>query len=199
MDRVITVESTPPARIVGGTQRPSGRTPSLRSMSDVAGEFEAHGRFERTDAEPGGDDSEDAETFLPTANDWDATVTVRGDAVEIEVVVPTLDAATNDEVADVVEDGWYDTFERRVAGADSVTLADDVEVANVSRVAGDITVELAMDPRSGKAADDALALVNYVEGTWFQGVVPGYDYVEQVQEMREQAAQNAQSTDGTPL
>jgi hypothetical protein len=56
-----------------------------------------------------------------------------------------------------------------------------------------------MTPRSGKAADDALALVNYVEGTWFQGVVPGYDYVEKVQSMREQAAQNAQSTDGTPL
>ena len=163
-------------------------------MSDLAGEFEAHGRFDRTD---GG--REDGEVFAPTANDWDATVTVGDGSVEVVVVVPTLDAATNDEVADVVEDGWYDTFERRVAGADSVTLADDVDVASVSRAGGDITVELAMDPRSGKAADDALALVNYVEGTWFQGVVPGYDYVEQVQQMREQAAQNAQSTDGTPL
>jgi len=160
-------------------------------MSDVAGEFEAHGRFERT--------AGDGETFEPTTNDWDATATVRDGPVDVVVVVPTLDAATNDEVADVVEDGWYDTFERRVEGADSVTLADDVDVTSVSRDAGDITVELTMDPRSGKAADDALALVNYVEGTWFQGVVPGYDYVEQVQAMREQAAQNAQSTDGTPL
>lgn len=165
-------------------------------MSDVAGEFEAHGRFEPTDGSGGG---EDGATFAPTANDWDATVRVRDGSVDVVVVVPTLDAATHDEVADVVEDGWYDTFERRVEGADSVTLADDVEVASVSREGGGITVELAMDPRSGKAADDALALVNYVEGTWFQGVVPGYDYVDQVQEMREQAAQNAQSTDGTPL
>jgi hypothetical protein len=163
-------------------------------MSDVVGEFEANGRFERT--EGGG---EDGEGFAPTTNDWDATVTVRDGVVDVVVVVPTLDAATNDDVADVVEDGWYDTFERRVEGADSVTLADDVEVESVSREGGGITVELTMVPRSGKAAEDALALVNYVEGTWFQGVVPGYDYVEQVQQMREQAAQNAQSTDGTPL
>jgi len=163
-------------------------------MSDLAGEFEANGRFERTDG--GG---EGGEVFAPTTNDWDATVTVRDGVVDVVVVVPTLDAATNDEVADVVEDGWYDTFERRVEGADSVTLADDVDVESVSREGGGITVELRMKPRSGKAADDALALVNYVEGTWFQGVVPGYDYVEQVQQMREQAAQNAQSTDGTPL
>ena len=164
-------------------------------MTDVAGEFEANGRFER--AEDG--EGETGEAFAPTTNDWDATVTVRDGVVDVEVVVPTLDAATNDEVADVVEDGWYDTFERRVEGADSVTLADGVEVESVSREGGGITVELRMVPRSGKAAEDALALVNYVEGTWFQGVVPGYDYVEQVQQMREQAAQNAQSTDGTPL
>jgi len=168
-------------------------------MSDLAGEFEAHGRFERTDGGGSAGDGESGAAFAPTANDWDATVTVRDGVVEVVVVVPTLDAATNDEVADVVEDGWYDTFERRVEGADSVTLAEDVEVESVSREGGGITVELRMTPRSGKAADDALALVNYVEGTWFQGVVPGYDYVEQVQQMREQAAQNAQSTDGTPL
>jgi len=164
------------------------------SSDAVAGEFESHGRFERADGRSG-----DGKAFEPTANDWDATVTVHDGVVDVVVVVPTLDAATNDEVADVVEDGWYDTFERRVRDADSVTRADDVDVTDVSRAGGDITVELTMDPRSGKAAEDALALVNYVEGTWFQGVVPGYDYVEAVQAMREQAARNAQSTDGTPL
>jgi hypothetical protein len=164
---------------------------------DVTGEFEAHGRFERTSGSGGGGDET---VFAPTANDWDATAAVSSDGtVTAEVVVPTLDAATNDAVADVVEDGWYDTFERRVRDVDSVTHADDVDVTAVSRAGGDITVELTVVPRSGKAADDTLALVNYVEGTWFQGVVPGYDYVEKVQAMREQAAQNAQGTDGTPL
>jgi hypothetical protein len=165
-------------------------------MSDVAGEFAAHGRFERRDGEAG---EPEGARFAPTTNDWDASVLVRDGGVDVAVVVPTLDAATTGEVADVVADGWYETFERRVQGADSATLADDVDVTSVSREGGDVTVELAVDPRAGKAADDALALVNFVEGTWFQGVVPGYDYVEEVQAMREQAAQNAQSTDGTPL
>jgi hypothetical protein len=157
-------------------------------MTALADEFADHARFESVD---GG--------FEPTTNDWDASVTVADDTVEIEVVVPTLDAATNEPVADVVEDGWFDTFDRRVRDADGVTLAKDVDVTVVSREDGDITVRLTLTPRSGKAADDALALVNYVEGTWFQGVIPGYDYVQKVQEMRQQAAQNAQNPDGTPL
>jgi len=157
-------------------------------MTDIEQELADHGRFARADG-----------AFAPTTNDWDATVAVDGETVEIAVVVPTLDAATNDDVAEVVEDGWYDTFERRVRDADSVTLAADVDVRSVGREGGDITVEIAFTPRSGKAADDALALVNYVEGTWFQGVIPGYDYVGRVERMRQQAAQNAESTEGTPL
>ncbi|MUV61834.1 DUF5813 family protein [Halobacterium sp. CBA1126] len=157
-------------------------------MTDIEQEFAGHGRFERSDG-----------AFVPTTNDWEATVSVDDGTVEITVVVPTLDAATNDDVADVVEDGWYDTFERRAGDADSVTLANDVDVESVSREGGDITVEITFAPRTGKAADDALALVNYVEGTWFEGVIPGYDYVEKVDQMRQQAAQNAESTEGTPL
>ncbi|MFC3477387.1 DUF5813 family protein [Halobacterium litoreum] len=154
-------------------------------MTDVAAEFAEHARFERT-----------SEGFAPTTNDWTAEIAVDGDAVEIEVWVPTLDAATTEPVADVVEDGWYDTFDRRVQDADGVTLADDVTVTDVSKHADDVRVALALDPREGKAADDALALVNYVEGTWFEGVIPGYDYTEKVQSMRNRAAQNAE---GTPL
>jgi hypothetical protein len=157
-------------------------------MTDIEQEFADHGRFERADG-----------AFAPTTNDWEAAVTVADDTTEITVVVPTLDAATTEPVADVVEDGWYETFERRVADADGVTLAKDVEVTSVTVEDGDVTVELELTPRPGKAADDALALVNYVEGTWFEGVIPGYDYVQEVQELRQQAAQNAENTEGTPL
>ncbi|AAG20110.1 DUF5813 family protein [Halobacterium salinarum] len=158
-------------------------------MDEIAGEFESHGRF-RAVAE---------RSFAPTTNDWEAVVAVEPPGVEIAVVVPTLDAATTEQVADVVSDGWYETFERRVRDADSVTRAEDVSVSAVTRAGGEITVTLTMAPRSGMAADDALALVNYVEGTWFQGIVPGYDYIEAVRAMREQAAQNAQEAGGTPL
>ena len=159
-------------------------------MSDIEAEFADHGRFARVE-ERG--DSAPAE-FEPTTNDWGARAVVADETVELAVTVPTLSAVVNEPVADVVEDGWYDTFERRVVDADSVTLADDVTVTDVSRADGDVTVELTMTPRTGKAADDALALVNYVEGTWFEGVIPGYDYVEQVQSMRNRAAQNGQGS-----
>jgi hypothetical protein len=157
-------------------------------MSDVEAEFEDHGRFTRAADQREATDA----AFEPTTNDWDARAVVDDGGVELSVTVPTLSAVVNEPVADVVEDGWYDTFERRVVDADSVTLADDVTVTDVSRADGGVHVELAMTPRSGKAADDALALVNYVEGTWFEGVIPGYDYVEKVQSMRERAAQNGQ-------
>ncbi|AHG04681.1 hypothetical protein HALDL1_14595 [Halobacterium sp. DL1] len=157
-------------------------------MSDIDVEFVEHGRFRAVDEE-----SEEA-AFEPTTNDWSARAVVEAETVDITVTVPTLSAVVNEPVADVVEDGWYDTFERRVVDADSVTLADDVTVTGVSREEGDVVVELTLTPRSGKADDDALALVNYVEGTWFEGVIPGYDYVEQVQSMREQAAQNGQGS-----
>jgi hypothetical protein len=156
-------------------------------MSDVAGEFEAHGKFEREAGESAG-------SFAPTVNDWDATASVQGDTVELEVRVPTLQAATEEDIADVVTDGWQDTFDRRVRDADGVTLADDVTVESVATRGGEIVVVLSLTPRDGKAADDALALVNYVEGTWFEGVIPGYDYREDVQELRERAHQQGQDT-----
>ncbi|MFB6072484.1 MAG: DUF5813 family protein [Halobacterium sp.] len=184
-------------------------------MSDTESEFVDHPRFERvadrreaTGGRAGSDgtrervddkrESTDVE-FAPTTNDWEATVSVAGDELEIEVVVPTIQGATTEHVADVVADGWFDTFERRVRDADGVTRADDVEVTAVSREDGGVVVELSVEARAGNAAEDALALVNFVEGTWFQGVIPGYEYVEKVRELRERAAQNAQSADGTPL
>ena len=149
-------------------------------MSDTEAEFEEHRNFERANG-----------AFAPTTNDFEAIVELQDGTVHITATLPTLDAATTEAVADIVEDGWYDTFERRVEDAPDVTLADDVTEPTVERTDDEVTVEMRMTPRTGKAADDALALVNYVEGTWFQGIIPGYDYVEEVQAMRERAAQNA--------
>lgn len=178
-------------------------------MTDIEQEFADHPRFERVDersesTERGAGSEATRErvdgAFVPTTIDWDAEADVEDGEVAIEVTLPTLDAVTEDDVADVVEDGWYDTFERRVVDADSVTLATNVDVTSVDREGGEIIVEIRLTPRSGKAADDALALINFAEGTWFEGIIPGYDYTETVQEMRQRAAQNADgSKSGTPL
>ncbi|GGL50395.1 DUF5813 family protein [Halocalculus aciditolerans] len=159
-------------------------------MSEVTAEFESHGKF-----------AERGEGFEPTTNDWDAVVTVDGGTVTVAVTVPTLDAVVEEDVvAGVVEDGWFETFELRVEDVEGVTYAETGE-PTVERDAAEVTVTTTLDARPGNAPDDALAVVNYVEGTWFEGIIPGYDYVEPVQAMRERASQNASETgtQGTPL
>lgn len=165
-------------------------------MTDSQQSFERHPRFE-----PVADGS--ADVWAPTTNDWDATITVRDDVVELHVEVPMLDEVVETEtVAPVVEDGWFETLERRLEDVDGVTYADVTDL-DIERGGRQVTVEATLEPRPGKTAEDALAIVNYVEGTWFEGVIPGYEYVEKVQAMREQAAQNATGQDGersgTPL
>ena len=115
--------------------------------------------------------------------------------------VPMLDAVTADRVAPVVEDGWFDTFALRLEDVDGVLRgSDDVDVA-VER-AGDeavVRVELA-DLDAARGAADAVAVVEYVEGTYVEGVIPGYDYTEPVTNLLQQAADAAGgSRGGTPL
>ncbi|MFW5938219.1 MAG: DUF5813 family protein, partial [Halanaeroarchaeum sp.] len=46
----------------------------------------------------------------------------------------------------------------------------------------------------GAAGDDVVAVVSFVEGTLMQGIIPGYDYEERIQRLRERARENAQSS-----
>lgn len=139
--------------------------------------FRDHDAFEPS-PEPG--------IYVPvtTAFDGEVAVEEREDGsigFAVTVRVPTLSATTRDHVAPVVEDGWYETFELRVEDVGAVTRGDH-DLDPSARRAGDevvVTVEFAdLDPRRG--VDDALAFVNFVEGTYVQGVVPGYEYVEPV-------------------
>jgi len=122
-------------------------------------------------------------------------------AFAVTVRVPMLDAVTADRVAPVVEDGWFDTFALRLEDVDGVLRgSDDVDV-DVERGEDDavVHVELA-DLDAKRAADDAVAVVEYVEGTYVEGVIPGYDYTEPVTNLLQQAADAAGgSRGGTPL
>lgn len=160
-------------------------------MTDIEESFEPHPRFER-----------DGDVWTPTTNDWDATLRVADDEVEVAVEVPMLDAVVAGEaVAPVVEDGWFETLTLRLEDVDGVTYSEVTDL-DVERDTRSVDVTVRVEPRPGKTAEDALAIVNYIEGTWFEGVIPGYDYVEKVQAMREQAHQNATNDgerSGTPL
>ncbi len=139
--------------------------------------FRSHGSFE-----PADDEYEYENVTTP----FDAAVAVteggggRG-RFEVTVRAPSLDAAAADDVAPVVEDGWYETFELRVEDVGGVTKGDgDVETV-VRRTDDEVVVEMAyedLDARRG--ADDANALVNFVEGTYVQGIIPGYEYTDPV-------------------
>ena len=145
------------------------------ALSRAGRAFRAHGSFEQRD--------EDA--FESVTTPFDAAVSVAaGDdgrvRLAVSVTVPMLDAVTADDVAPVVEDGWYETFELRVTDVGGVATADEVETS-VTRQGDEATVEMVYeDVDARRGADDANALVSFVEGTYVQGVIPGYEYTDPV-------------------
>ncbi len=99
----------------------------------------------------------------------------------VTVRVPTLSAVTADEVADVVEAGWAETFELRVVDVGGVTRGDHEFEPTVSIGDDEIVVSFELtDINERRGVDDAGALINFVEGTYVQGVIPGYEYTEPV-------------------
>lgn len=138
--------------------------------------FADHEAFERTGEA----------TFEATTTPLEATVRVRADEsvrAEVTVRAPTLSAAVADaeDVATVVEAGWFETFERRMDQA-HMPLRVDRDLDPTVGVDGDRVVVTAsvVDRDARRAADDARALVEYVEGTYLEGVVPGYEYAEPI-------------------
>ncbi|ELZ30188.1 DUF5813 family protein [Halorubrum distributum] len=146
--------------------------------------FADHGSFER-----------DGDGWVSTTTAFDGRV--RAEPAEdgrveftVAVRVPTLSAVTADEVADVVEDGWADTFERRAVDVGGVTRKRREFDPVVEREGDEIAViyELA-DINERRGVDDAGALIDFVEGTYVQGVIPGYEYTAPVSDLLSAARQ----------
>ncbi|WP_101294344.1 DUF5813 family protein [Halegenticoccus soli] len=138
--------------------------------------FRDHEAFEQID--------DDAFESVTTPFEGVVRVVPAGDGrfeYRVTVQVPMLDEVTTGRVADVVEEGWYETFALRVEDVGGVTSRErdlDPAVYVEDRRA---VVEFSfseLDERRG--ADDAGALIDYVEGTFVQGIIPGYDYTEPV-------------------
>jgi hypothetical protein len=140
----------------------------------------------------------DGATFAVTTTPFEAVVAVQADddgvTADVVVWVPTLSAATEDHVADVVEDGWLDTFERRMEDADQA-LSRGQSVAPAVGVEGEeVVVEATVAAGAPTpAAADARSLVEYVEGTYMEGVIPGYEYGDPVAGLRQRARQAGES------
>lgn len=141
----------------------------------VARAFRDHGSFERA-----GDGR-----FESTTTTFDAVVEASENEGRIDYVVrvraPSLSAAVDDGVAPVIEEGWLETFELRVADADGVIRGDHDLDPDVTPTADSVVVEYAFtDINERRGVDDAAALINYVEGTYVQGIIPGYEYLDPV-------------------
>lgn len=173
----------------------------------VARELESHDAFVPLEDGAG----YDLETTV-----FDATVTAddaegkRDGEFRVTVTLPTLDAAVAGEtVASVVEDGWFETLERRLEDTFTVAQTSTHEDPVVDRGADAVTVRLeyvAWDAAEG--VDDAKALIEFVEGTFAQGIIPGYEYqgaaatlLENAQNRGQQAADSDRdgSSGGMPM
>ncbi|PSP84255.1 hypothetical protein BRC96_05845 [Halobacteriales archaeon QS_6_64_34] len=122
---------------------------------------------------------------------------------EVTVRAPTLQAATADEVGPAVHDGWFETLERRLEDAPKATrVAVDLDEYTVERDDEEVVVTYRFSLGGEReAADVAKAFVEYVEGTYVEGIVPGYEYIGVVADLMSAASSGGSegSRGGTPL
>lgn len=151
--------------------------------------FNDHGSYEQTDET----------TFRSTGTAFDGVVEAAPAEdgqirFDVTVTVPTLNAVTSERVAEVVEDGWYETFERRVRDVSGIARGTPEYDPSVHRNGSDIVVEASLsDINETRGVDDASAFLTYVEGTYVQGIIPGYEYTGSVSELISSARQQGNS------
>lgn len=154
--------------------------------------------FERNDAIEHG-----TEGFIVTTTAFESTVRVDGSTAPptytVTVIVPTLAAATTDEVGPTVAESWLETLERRLADAPKATRATvDLEAFSVEEDGDVVRIEYSFTRKSpDSAAEIAKTFAEYVEGTYVEGIIPGYDYVPPVADLLADASQSGEG--GTPL
>ncbi|MDS0259596.1 DUF5813 family protein [Haloarcula sp. S1CR25-12] len=122
---------------------------------------------------------------------------------EVTVRAPSLQAATAGEVGPAVRDGWFETLERRLEDAPKSTrVVVELDEYTVERDDEEVVVTYRYSLGGEReAADVAKTFVEYVEGTYVEGIIPGYDYVGVVAELMNSASTGGSegSRGGTPL
>ena len=151
--------------------------------------FEGHEAFER-----------DGRWFDVTTTTFEGRVTARETGeweieYTLEVRAPTLSAATEDDVGDAVEAGWFETYERRLEDA-GMAVRQDVEFDDYRLIeeAGEAVAVFEFEwGNADHAPDMAKAMTEYAEGTYMEGIVPGYEYTPPVSELLSRARSDAGS------
>jgi hypothetical protein len=141
-------------------------------MTDDA--FATHDAYESAD-----------DGYVLTTTPFDGRVVAEDELYRATVMMPTLDAATDEPVDEVVEDGWFETLSLRLEDAGSATHADiEVSDPTVERRDEAVFVEWTVSLGDAtRAAEAAKALIEYAEGTYVEGIVPGYSYQSPVADL----------------
>ena len=157
--------------------------------------FQRHEAFQR-----------DGNGFAVTTTTFDGRVTAddtddRALSYTLEVRAPTLSAATEETVGAAVQEGWFETYERRLEDA-PMAVRFDVGLESLRVTEDGDEAVAAFEFRwhnADQAPDIAKAMAEYVEGTYMEGIVPGYRYRPPVSEMLSQARQSDAEGDRGPM
>lgn len=149
--------------------------------------FEAHEGFERTDDG----------LFELTTTRFDSRVTATETdewALRYTVTVraPMLSTAVaGDAVGHAVEEGWFNTYELRLEDA-AGAVRQDVDFSDyaVEERDGEAVATFEFEwGNADRAPDIAKAIAEYAEGTYVEGIVPGYEYRPPVSDLLSAARQ----------
>lgn len=152
--------------------------------------FDAHDAFARNGAE-----------FDLTTTPFVAAVTTKETddpalRYRAQVRAPTLSAAIEGPVGDIVEEGWFETFELRLEDA-PMAVRDDLAVdLDVGIEGGEVVIRFEFEHgNADRGARATKTLCEYVEGTYVEGIVPGYEYRPPVSDLLSNARQNSDDSD----
>lgn len=120
-----------------------------------------------------------------------------GTTYRVVVVAPTLDAVVEGErVAEVVEEGWFETLDRRLERPHQAGRGLEGIDPDVARAGDEVRVTMEFTScNPARAAENVKALIEFVEGTWVQGIIPGYDYRDPAASLLDRATQNYDETE----
>jgi hypothetical protein len=154
--------------------------------------------FERHEAFEGREDG-----YAVTTTRFDTTVTAAETddwalRYEVTVRLPMLSTVVEGDVGPAVEEGWFETLERRLGDATMATRRDvDLVSHDVAEQDGDAVATFVFEERNADRAPDVVkAIGEYAEGTYVEGVVPGYEYGDPVAAMLGEARQGEEGDRG---
>ena len=109
-------------------------------------------------------------------------------AFDLRILVPPLAMVTEESIPTVVEDEWFRTFELRLADIAGATRGHRSLEVQTDRGPAMIAVDITLaDTNLDRALDDITAVAEYVEGTYAEGIIPGYSYTDVARTLRERA------------